>query len=107
MEEDYKLVSKNDAILKTKTERFDFTNPPEDPIKLAYLLSDVMIKEEGIGLAAPQIGLPYRVFVMGKSPIICCFNPFIVDKKEIPNFGFSKIAVSLHIIAITVHIRGI
>jgi peptide deformylase len=73
------LVDKNNDILYQKTERFDFTNPPIDPLELAHILAQTMIVNNGIGLAAPQVGLPYRSFVMGGNPIFCCFNPVIVD----------------------------
>ena len=73
------LVSNTDQILYTKTGRFDFSNPPIDPSELAHILAQTMIANNGIGLAAPQIGLPYRAFVLTGKPILCCFNPIIVD----------------------------
>lgn len=73
------LVNNTDQILYTKTERFDFSNPPIDPSELAHILAQTMIANNGIGLAAPQIGLPYRAFVLTGKPILCCFNPIIVD----------------------------
>lgn len=73
------LVSNTDQVLYTKTERFDFSNPPIDPSELAHILAQTMIANNGIGLAAPQIGLPYRAFVLTGKPILCCFNPIIVD----------------------------
>lgn len=74
------LTPKGDPILRTKMEHFDFQNPPIDPVKLAFTLADTMIKNNGIGLAANQIGLPYRVFAMKTNPVIVAFNPRIVDK---------------------------
>lgn len=73
------LVSISDPILRQETSPFDFQNPPIDPIELAHILSQSLLFYQGFGLAAPQIGLPYRVFVMKSNPIICCFNPKIVD----------------------------
>jgi peptide deformylase len=73
------LVNNTDQILYTKTQRFDFSNPPIDPSELAHILAQTMIANNGIGLAAPQIGLPYRAFVLTGKPILCCFNPIIVD----------------------------
>lgn len=73
------LVNNTDQILYAKTERFDFSNPPIDPSELAHILAQTMIANNGIGLAAPQIGLPYRAFVLTGKPIMCCFNPIIVD----------------------------
>lgn len=73
------LVPNTDEILHKKTERFDFSNPPINPMELAHILAQTMIANNGIGLAAPQIGLPYRAFVLTGKPILCCFNPIIVD----------------------------
>lgn len=70
------------SLLKTAPERFDFQNPPTDPIQLAKDLAETLIAKEGLGLAANQIGLPYRVFAIMASEIIVCFNPIIVDESE-------------------------
>lgn len=76
------LVDKFDPILITKTPRFDFSNPPTDPIQLAYDLAEALFRLDGLGLAAPQVGLPYRAFVMRSVPTIVCFNPIIIDQGE-------------------------
>ena len=76
----YELVEANDSSLITKAERFDFSNPPTDPVQLAKDLTETMIHYKGFGLAANQCGLPYSCFVMHSNPIICCFNPRIVDQ---------------------------
>ena len=73
------LVDCKDPILKEATPTFDFQNPPTDPIELAHDLAQTLIQNNGIGLAAPQIGLPYRAFAMMGEKIIVCFNPKIVD----------------------------
>jgi peptide deformylase len=76
------LVHYNDPILKQAIDAFDFSNPPVDPNQLAIDLAESMIQNNGMGLAANQIGLPYRVFVMTGNPILCCFNPRIVDYND-------------------------
>jgi peptide deformylase len=38
-----------------------------------------MRENDGLGLASPQVGLPYRAFVMRAENIIGVFNPKIVD----------------------------
>lgn len=73
------LVDRNDPILKTPAEPFDFDNPQMDPIELAHTLAQTMIHNAGLGLAAPQIGLPYRVCIINTNPLICMFNPRIVE----------------------------
>ena len=76
------LVPKDHSLLTTKLEPFDFFNPPTDPIQLAKDLTETMISNQGIGLAANQCGLPYRVFAMRSNPVFVCFNPRIVDRGD-------------------------
>lgn len=76
----YKLVASDSPILSTKTSTFDFSNPPIDPVELANNLIETMVKNKGIGLAAPQVGLPYRVFVLWSQEPLACFNPRIIDQ---------------------------
>ncbi len=73
------LVDCYDPILRQKTENFDFTNPPINPVELYNDLAETMRENDGLGLAAPQVGLPYRAFVMRAENIIGVFNPKIVD----------------------------
>jgi peptide deformylase len=54
-------------------------NPPTDPIQLAKDLTETMLQNNGIGIAANQCGLPYRVFAIRSNPVLVCFNPRIVD----------------------------
>ena len=76
------LVESNDNILKTELEKFDFENPPTDPIQLVKDMAETMIINNGLGLAANQIGLPHRVFVIKAEQILACFNPIIVDESQ-------------------------
>lgn len=78
----WKLVSSSDPILTKATDEFDFANPPIDPIQLAKDLYKFMVDHRGLGLAAPQVGLPYRVFAMYSVPGIVCFNPRVVSYSE-------------------------
>ncbi len=74
------LVEPNHPLMKTKLEPFDFDNPPTDPEMLFANMSQMMIEKKGIGLSANQVGLPYRMFVMGdEDNLISVFNPRIVD----------------------------
>ena len=56
------LVLEDDPILKKRCQPFDFDNPQEDPKKLKEELCEAMIKYEGLGLSACQIGIDLRVF---------------------------------------------
>lgn len=69
----------SDEYLRAKTERFDFADPPIDPVELATILTETMLRENGAGLAANQVGFPYSVFVIKSDPIIAAFNPRVVD----------------------------
>jgi peptide deformylase len=66
-------------LLHTQISRFDFDNPPVDPIEFAHLLVENMLHHGGIGLAANQIGQPYRVFAVAAKPVIVAYNPVIVN----------------------------
>ena len=80
-----KLVAKNEKVLREKAKVYDFENPPMDTMELKDKLINTMMEENGIGLAAPQVGVPYRVFVMrGKDKDECMFiaNPEIIEFSE-------------------------
>jgi peptide deformylase len=78
-----RLVASTDRVLTTPCEEFDFRNPPFDPIEFAVELVKFMRDNNGLGLAANQVGVPYRIFAMRASPEnFCCFNPRIVMASE-------------------------
>ena len=73
------LVKDNDPILKTRCENFDFLNPPFNPIEFSQEIVKFMYEKNGLGLAANQVGVPYRIFAMRAAPEnFVCFNPKIV-----------------------------
>lgn len=74
------LVPEKDQVLHEETQKFDFANPPVDPIELSKDLAETMIQNKGLGLSANQIGEPYRVFVLTGEQIRACFNPKIVSQ---------------------------
>ena len=76
------LVSSNDPILYEKIKRFDFDNPLINPNQLAVDLTETMLSKNGIGLAANQVGLRHRAFVIRSNPVIACFNPIVVDESS-------------------------
>lgn len=74
------LVKSDDPVLTTVCSEFDFSNPPFDPIEFAKDLVKFMYDSNGIGLAANQVGVPYRVFAMrGQPENFVCYNPRIVQ----------------------------
>jgi peptide deformylase len=69
----------NDTHLLKACRPFDFINPPFDPISFANDLVRFMYDANGLGVAANQIGVPYRAFAMRGSPQnFVVFNPRIV-----------------------------
>lgn len=77
------LVLEDDPILSKRGQLFDFNNPQEDPIKLTEELLGAMVKYEGMGLSACQIGVDLKVFVMRfNGDAIVCFNPRINHYSE-------------------------
>ena len=77
------LVDRNDPILTTPCQAFDFKNPPFDPIEFAHNLVKFMYDNNGIGLAANQVGVPFRVFAMrGQPENFVCYNPKIIQPSE-------------------------
>ena len=77
------LVDPNDPILTNSCQVFDFKNPPFDPTEFAKDLVKFMYDKNGIGLAANQVGVPYRVFAMrGQPENFVCYNPKIVQPSE-------------------------
>ena len=73
------LVHHTNPVLTTPCEEFDFSNPPFEPIEFAKKLVKFMYDNNGIGLAANQVGVPYRVFAMrGEPENFVCYNPRIV-----------------------------
>lgn len=62
---------------------FDFDNPQVDPIEFAQELVKTMYERNGLGLAANQVGYPWRVFAMRGAPEnFVCFNPKIVKPSD-------------------------
>lgn len=77
----YDLVKSTDPVLKQICKPFDFENPPINPIHLASSLFETMFKHGGLGLSAPQVGISYRVFVVGydNANKQVFFNPEIIE----------------------------
>lgn len=77
------FVSEDSPILLSPCEEFDFNNSPFDPKDFAYALHDKMIKSDGLGLSANQVGYSYRIFAIrtGDEPFVL-FNPKIVNLSE-------------------------
>jgi peptide deformylase len=84
------LIKGTDLRLKETCPEFNFgtDHVMEDGTiitahELYELLRDTMVANKGVGLAAPQLGIMTRVFVIGNpsepESVIGVFNPIIVD----------------------------
>lgn len=78
----FKIVKFPNEILRQKIQDFDFSNPPVDPVALEKEMIEAMLANDGIGLAANQVGLPIRMFVMGHNSnpesAQAFYNPMVV-----------------------------
>jgi peptide deformylase len=75
------IVKFPDQILRERMPEFDFENPSLDPVQLEKDLIEFMLANDGIGLAANQVGVRARAFVMGwrgdPSSAQIFFNPIV------------------------------
>jgi len=77
-----KHVKPDSDILRKTMDPFNFNQMQTDPVELAKDLYETLMSTQFLGLSAPQVGLPYRVFALRTSPGIVCFNPRIVDRSS-------------------------
>lgn len=74
-------------ILRKQILEFDFANPTHDPVQLEKDMIETMFSFDGIGLAANQVGIEARVFVMGHKDYPesaqAFFNPVVVANTEV------------------------
>ena len=81
---DPRLLMQIAPFMDDTLEQFGFANRTE----LSKVMYDNMAKYGGLGLSANQVGLPYRMFVMGGHPQIedgkvrYVFNPLVNDVSE-------------------------
>jgi len=70
-----------DATLRRKAKPIDTID--DEVRNLCQLMVEVMIRENGVGLAAPQIGISKRIFVMDADDELYIFiNPELVELSE-------------------------
>ena len=76
------IIKFPNSILREKIENFDFLNPSVDPVQLEKDMIELMLKYDGIGLSATQVGIKVRMFVMGHNDnpeaAQAFYNPSIV-----------------------------
>jgi peptide deformylase len=82
------IVKFPDSILRERMPEFDFNDPVLflNPKELEQEMIETMFAYDGIGLAAPQIGIQARVFVMGHrdnpKAAQAFFNPVVLANTE-------------------------
>lgn len=75
------LVNEDDQILRRVAEPWNFT-VDGDANDLVRRMAKVMMENNGIGLAGPQVGVSKRIFVMGnETKLFACINPEIIDSE--------------------------
>jgi len=78
-----KLVTHPDPILTQSLPDFNFDNPIMDPLQLEEEMVKLMAESNGIGLAANQVGLKARVFVMKTQNLKDVFTPFALFNPKV------------------------
>ena len=79
-----KLIKYPNEILAREVKDVDLENPGFDPVELKIKMTEIMLANGGIGLSACQIGLDYKLFIMGdKSDNISLhINPTVIQYTE-------------------------
>ena len=73
------LLNEDDAKLKEVSTVWDF-EVDGNPTELVKAMTKIMFENNGIGLAAPQVGVQKRLFIMGNDQkLFVCINPEIVS----------------------------
>ena len=82
-----KLLNENDPFLKIPVDELDISNLPNDFSDTVSEMCHTMMENAAIGLAANQVGIPWRVFVIQTiSGIEVCINPKIIESSNVlPN----------------------
>jgi peptide deformylase len=76
------LLEENNSQLLEVSEDWDF-RLDGSPEELVRAMSKFMSDNGGVGLAAPQLGIKKRIFIMGNfTKLVACINPKIVSLSE-------------------------
>lgn len=89
----YKLVDENNPILTQKCVEHIISEFTEE---LAVNMINTMKESGGIGLAAPQVGLAERVFVVGHESqgFVVCINPVMQIAEDAEEETFTEACLS-------------
>jgi peptide deformylase len=76
------LLEENNPQLLEVSEEWNF-RIDGNPEELVRVMSKFMADNGGVGLAAPQVGIKKRIFIMGNfTKLIACINPKIVSLSD-------------------------
>jgi peptide deformylase len=76
------LLEENNSQLLEVSEDWDF-RLDGSPEELVRAMSKFMSDNGGVGLAAPQLGIKKRIFIMGNfTKLVACINPKIISLSE-------------------------
>jgi len=76
------LLEENNPQLLEVSEEWDF-RLDGSPEELVRAMSKFMADNGGVGLAAPQLGIKKRIFIMGNfTKLVGCINPKIVSLSD-------------------------
>ena len=76
------LLEENNPQLLEVSEEWNF-RIDGSPEELVRAMSKFMTDNGGVGLAAPQLGIKKRIFIMGNfTKLVVCINPKIVSLSE-------------------------
>ena len=76
------LLEENNPQLLEVSEEWDF-RIDGSPEELVRAMSKFMADNGGVGLAAPQVGIKKRIFIMGNfTKLVACINPKIVSLSD-------------------------
>lgn len=77
------LLDENDPFLKIPVDEIDISNLPDNFDEKIMEMIFLMNSSNAIGLAAVQVGLPWRVFVMKTlTGTQTCINPKIIESSN-------------------------
>lgn len=77
-----KIVTNPNQILRKVSKEFDISNISKKESQTLFDNMELtMVKKDGVGLAAPQIGKNIRIIILNtKEGLICAINPQITKK---------------------------
>lgn len=77
------ILPLQDEILNTETEQVNLAELGQEHLmQIINEMCETMIFHKGLGLAANQVGYPYRICVITGAPIRAMINPRIVSSSE-------------------------